>query len=197
MTVLLLAESGLFAEGVSCLLSQSSDWQVRMVSELEPALDMVDQSQVVVYGLALEHLSPVCQASRTPVLVVADDSDEHAVKVAFGVGASGFISKNVAKEQLLAAIEAVAAGGIYVGPKAAPSILAKLRRFEGASPVPVSPREQQLLDLLCGESLTNGQLAARLGLSTSTIKTQLKSLFNKYGVGDRTSLVLKATGRKG
>ncbi|MGE0487604.1 MAG: LuxR C-terminal-related transcriptional regulator [Vulcanimicrobiota bacterium] len=196
MTVLLLVERGLFAEGVGCLLSHGSDWQIQMVFELEPALDLLDHSQVVLYGLALEHLSSLCQASRTPVLVVADDPGEQAVKAAFGVGASGFISKNVAGEQLLAAIEAVAAGGIYVGPKAAPSILANLRRFEGASPVPVSPREQQLLDLLCGESLTNRQLAARLGLSASTIKTQLKSLFNKYGVGDRTSLVLKATGRK-
>jgi DNA-binding NarL/FixJ family response regulator len=107
------------------------------------------------------------------------------------LGLNGMVVKSVSAEELVSAIERVAAGEVVIseGPPTA-------RRSGGFDPPgPLSERETEVLVLLA-QGLTNRQIAEALFLSPETVKTYVSRLYAKLGVSNRASAVVWAMERE-
>jgi DNA-binding NarL/FixJ family response regulator len=96
------------------------------------------------------------------------------------LGAKGYLSKMATVDQILSAVESVAAGGTAFPPAARQAASDALR-------VP-TPRELEILDAVA-EGLSNAEIAERLSLRVKTVESQLRRLFDRYDVTSRTALV--------
>lgn len=115
-----------------------------------------------------------------PVVVIGPHS-RNGAHHALEAGAAGFVLERQLESALPAAIHAVRSG-LIVAP----------RKSGGpAVRVPLTHRERETLALLV-MGLTNRQIAARLFLAESTVKTHLTSIFGKLGVGSRSEAVARA-----
>ncbi|MBX3171549.1 MAG: response regulator transcription factor [Candidatus Eremiobacteraeota bacterium] len=136
-----------------------------------------------------------CRWPALPVLTLTVHEDKRMLLKAMEAGANGYIVKTASQEELLTAIQTVKDGSVYVYSKVAAGLLEQLRTVEPQAahdcPVLLSPREQEVLECLAG-GLGNPEIAERLHVSISTIKSQIRALFNKLGVNDRTNLLLEA-----
>jgi len=139
-------------------------------------------------------------STRVVVLTTFDDDDY--VYAALRAGASGFLVKDMALEDILAAIRVVAAGDALI----APSVTRRLiEQFARPAPAPAPPprparppglpgvtdREREVL-ILVGRGLSNGEIAGRLVISTATAKAHVARLLAKLGARDRVQLVILA-----
>lgn len=102
-------------------------------------------------------------------------------------GASGYLLKNVTKQELLKAIKIAASGKIYLCEEAAHSLAKK-----NSNEIPVlTTREKEVL-ILIAEGLTNGEIATQLFISITTVDTHRKNLLAKFGAKNVASMVKAA-----
>jgi DNA-binding NarL/FixJ family response regulator len=109
-----------------------------------------------------------------PIVVVAPGDDRSAVRKVLRAGGDGYVPEAAVEEVLPITVQAVLAGHLCV-PRSVRHPLA---------PASFSFREKQVLELVA-MGLTNSEIAARLHLSESTIKSHLSSSFRKLGVSSR------------
>jgi DNA-binding NarL/FixJ family response regulator len=132
---------------------------------------------------------------RPACLVLTTFDDPELLLEAARRGAQGFISKDVALEELLAAIRAVAAGANWFQPALTSSLRRAFdRRRNGAISrihVELTEREIEVLRLIAG-GMTNRSIAETLRTAEGTVKNQVSSILGKMGVSDRTIAVLTA-----
>jgi DNA-binding NarL/FixJ family response regulator len=105
------------------------------------------------------------------------------VRTAFECGAAGYLLKSAELDEIEQAIRIVAAGGT-VYPEAVARSLASAQR-------PPSGRERQVISLVADGS-SNDEIGRRLDLSTKTVESHLRRMFDRYGVLSRTELVVVA-----
>ena len=112
-------------------------------------------------------------------------------------GAKGYLLKDVSLEQLVGAIQAVAAGGSLVQPAVTQRLLTGLddklsNEFASLDrPDPLTERETSILRLMAG-GYSNREIAGSLSVAEGTVKNHVSNILSKLGVRDRTRAVLKA-----
>ncbi len=132
-----------------------------------------------------------------PVLVLTTFDDDDALYGALDAGAAGFVLKDAAAEDLIAAARAVAGGGAWLDPKVAPRVLDAFRsnvvpRQRAAQQVEqLTEREHDVLRLMA-RGATNAEIAERLFVSEATVKTHVGAIFTKLGVRDRAAAIVFA-----
>jgi DNA-binding NarL/FixJ family response regulator len=135
------------------------------------------------------------RAKRPSCLVLTTFDDPELLLEAARRGAAGFVSKDIALEELIAAIRAVAAGANWFQPAVTWGLRqALLRRRNGAlaqNCASLTEREIEVVRLMAG-GLTNRQIAQSLQTAEGTVKNQVSSILAKMAVGDRTLAVLTA-----
>lgn len=176
----------LVREGTAALIGRTHDMAVAGVaaslSELRPILDggAVD---VLLLDLRLGDESgfDLLRASPTPmpavVVVTSYDYPQYA-DAALRLGAAGFVVKTAPTAELLDAIRRAAGGGLAFG----------VRPGGG---VTLSAREREVLQLVV-DGASNDEIGARLGISSRTVESHLRRLFERVGVGSRTELAARA-----
>jgi two-component system response regulator DesR len=127
-------------------------------------------------------------APDVKVLVLTGFHSDDKLMLALDADADGFMYKESSKDELIQAVHDVARGDFYVSPEAA----RKLRDL--SMPSAGTPREAGVLIAL-RDGLTTEEIAGRLLLSTSTVKTHLSSVFRKLGVRNRVEAVREAIQR--
>jgi DNA-binding NarL/FixJ family response regulator len=142
----------------------------------------------------LEAARIVLSETATKVIMLTTfDLDEY-VHPALSAGASGFLLKNAAPEEVLQAVRTVHAGHAMLAPEITARLLEHFsppqRRHAFAGHV-LSERELQVIQLVA-RGLSNQQIAHELVLSTETVRTYLRRMFAKLGVSDRTHLAVLA-----
>jgi DNA-binding NarL/FixJ family response regulator len=129
------------------------------------------------------------------VVLTTFDDDEY-VYAALRAGASGFLVKDMALEEILAAIRAVAVGDALI----APAVTRRLIEEFARRPEPVTgrraidgitDREREVLTMV-GRGLSNPEIAADLTISIATVKTYVTRLLTKLDARDRVQLVIIA-----
>jgi len=136
----------------------------------------------------------------TGVIVLSMHSDESYVLRALRAGARGYVLKESAESELIAAIRSVAAGRSYFSPKVARLLqqehVRQIRR-SGASDTYdlLTERERQVLQLVV-EGNSNKEIAAELFLSVYTVETHRKNILQKLKLHGAADLILYAV-RKG
>jgi DNA-binding NarL/FixJ family response regulator len=148
-------------------------------------------------------------ATNPRVLVFTTYEDDDQILAAIEAGASGYLVKAAPAEELAAGIRAVAAGQMVLAPSVAAALAQAARggsqsakngaadgeagaSGSGAAPVPkLTPREREILALVA-QGLSNPEIASRLFIGESTVKTHLLHVFEKLEVSDRTRAVIRA-----
>jgi DNA-binding NarL/FixJ family response regulator len=131
------------------------------------------------------------------ILVLTMHSEEQYAVRALKAGASGYLTKDSAAEQLVAAIRKIAAGGAYFSPETAERLVldAAPPRTEAAPHTLLSDREFQVLRLIAGgESM--GEIARRLSLSVKTVSTHKTRMLQKMGLANQAELIRYALEHK-
>ena len=128
------------------------------------------------------------QGSSARVLVLTTYDTDSDVLPAIRAGATGYLLKDSAREDLYRAVRAAAQGQTALSPAVATRLMGQVR-----APVeePVSPRELEVLGLVAS-GCTNREAAARLFISEATVKTHLLHIYAKLEVKDRASAVATA-----
>jgi DNA-binding NarL/FixJ family response regulator len=125
------------------------------------------------------------------------DLDEY-VHAALRAGASGFLLKDAHPEELLAGIRAVAVGDAVIAPALTRRLLDEFAHHLGGGAPATDPRLGTLTDrereilIAIGRGWTNGEIAERLVLSESTVKTHVGRVLAKIGARDRIQAVILA-----
>ncbi|MFD5553608.1 response regulator [Streptomyces sp. NPDC127068] len=169
---------------------------VRLTGELAPDVVVMDIRMPGTDGIeATRQITTGTSGARVVVLTTFDDDDY--VYGALRAGASGFLVKDMALDDILAAVRVVAAGDALV----APSVTRRLIKEFAARPVTEPPprtelrritdREREVLTLV-GKGLSNTEIADRLSISVATAKTYLTRLLSKLDARDRVHLVILA-----
>jgi DNA-binding NarL/FixJ family response regulator len=145
-------------------------------------------------GLAI--VSALSGLAKTIVLAGTDD-DALAVK-ALKAGAAGFCARDTSTDLLRRAVQLVEAGEIWVGRRVMVRLIEELALRTAAMPAvtggeQLTPRERELVGFVAGGA-TNKDIARRLSISVSTVKTHLTSIFGKLGLSTRLELAV-AIGR--
>ncbi len=126
---------------------------------------------------------------ETKVLVLSMQDDPRYVREAFEAGASGYVLKEAADAELVAAIRDVAAGGQYVHPElGARLVAAETAERRRAEEDPLSDREREVLRLLA-LGHTNQEIAKELYISVRTAETHRAHIMQKLRLSSRAELV--------
>ena len=135
-------------------------------------------------------------AGRPPVVLLADLADPRAVVRAVRAGVRGVLPREAGADEIVAAVEAVAAGLLAVPADVADELLAGMAPepvgvVAPAPAVTLTPREREVLALLA-QGLANKAIAPRLRISEHTVKAHVASIFEKLGAGTRAEAVVTA-----
>ncbi|AZZ40130.1 DNA-binding response regulator [Acidipropionibacterium jensenii] len=171
---------------------------VAMATELEPDVVLMDIRMPRMDGLEATR-QIIAGSSEARVLVLTTfDLDEY-VHSALRAGASGFLLKDAGPAELLAGIRSVASGDAVVAPSATRRLLERFLPTDGGGPSPTDPdliealsdREREVLTCV-GAGLTNAEIAAKLFLAETTVKTHIGHILAKLGLRDRVQMVITA-----
>lgn len=195
--VLVVDDHPLFRDGLTSLLGTVEDIEVvgsvgdgqsavRRALELRPDVVMMDLNLPGVPGLEATR-QILAAMPDCGVLVLTMLADEASVVASLRVGARGYLLKEAAQHEVLAAIRTVAAGGAVYGPKVAARLLDSNR------PGDLTARESEVLALLV-DGLSNSEIARELGLSLKTVQNHVSHVLAKLQVRDRTQAALRMRG---
>jgi DNA-binding NarL/FixJ family response regulator len=176
-------EAGTGAEAVR--LARDAGPDVVVMDIRMPGMDGIEATQLITAGDA---------PARVLMLTTFDDDDY--VYGALRAGASGFLVKDMALDDILTAIRVVAAGDAMIAPGVTRRLIGQ---FAGQSRSPARPREltgvtgreREVLRLV-GRGMSNGEIAAALYITPGTAKTHVARLLAKLGARDRVQLVIIA-----
>jgi NarL family two-component system response regulator LiaR len=124
------------------------------------------------------------------VIALTSYKEGNLVKKALEAGAIGYLLKEVSAAELAEAIRAAHAGRVTLSPEAAQGLVETTNQSTAPRP-DLTKRELEVLALMV-EGLNNTQIASRLTVSGSTIKSHVSSILSKLGVASRTEAVTLA-----
>lgn len=203
--VLLADDQQLVRAGLRMLCEAATDIEVvaeagdgaeaeRLVHRHAPDVVLMDLSMPGTDGVtATGRIAAGAPASRVLVLTTFDDDDH--LYPALTAGAHGFLAKDAAPEDVLDGIRRTAEGD----PAFSPSVLRRLvlaatrtrQNAPAIDPDRLTPREREVFALV-GEGLGNAEIAARLHLGVTTVKTHVSNLITKTGATGRVRLAVLA-----
>ena len=194
--VLLADDHTIVAEGLQSLLKDHFDLVgtvadgrqlVDAARKLRPDVIVTDLSMPVLSGLeALRQLKTERFDGRIVFLTM--HADPRVAAEALRAGASGFLLKQSAGDELITAIEEVLQGRTYLTPLLTKDVLANLTTPPGSDEVALTPRQRDVLRLLA-DGKRMKEIAAVLGLSTRTVETHKYEMMQALGVGSTAELV--------
>lgn len=213
ISVLLVEDQCLVRSGLRALLDQEADIRVvgeaedgeqavKMATELQPDLVLMDIKLPKMDGI--EATRQIKEGNGdVEVLVLSAYEDDESVFQAIQAGASGYVLKDITPSNLVRAIRAVRAGMSTVHPGITRKLLERISlmsraRTPGAAPIHSDGLTAREVEILVGVSkgLSSRELAAKLFVSESTVKSHLRTIYRKIGVRDRSQAVAYAI-RKG
>ncbi|MER7948661.1 response regulator transcription factor [Streptomyces sp. NPDC096079] len=170
---------------------------VRLVEETEADVVVMDLRMPGTDGIEATRIITEGPTGARVVVLTTFDDDDH-VYAALHAGASGFLVKDMALDDILAAVRVVASGDALIAPSVTRRLIkeftdrprtapaAPRRRVEG-----ITVREREVLTLV-GRGLSNAEIAGELHISIATAKTYVTRLLSKLDARDRVQLVIIA-----
>jgi len=129
------------------------------------------------------------------ILILTTFAEEASVVDVLRAGARGFLTKDADRAEVAAAVRAVAQGHMTLGADVGAQLVAGRdrppRRARLADRYGLTPREDEVLALI-SEGLSNSEIAARLFVGVTTVKTHINAIFAKLGVRDRAQAIALA-----
>ena len=212
ITILLADDHTIVRQGLRALLEVETDFEI--VGEVSNGREAVELSatlhpQVVVMDIAMPELNGIeatrqitAQPNSPRVIILSMYADMEHVLHSLDAGASGYVRKQDADTELVAAVRNGSLENPFLSPSVNPDLLAEHRRRLEAQArrdqeeyEPLTPREREVLQLVA-EGRPNKQIAAVLGIAMRTVEAHRASIMRKLNLADQASLVRYAV-RKG
>jgi len=192
--LLIVDDHALFRQGLKSLLLLQPD--VEIVGEVEHAADLqnaLDRTNCDVLLLDLQMDRWMgndieALAARTKVVVLTASERIEDALAAMRKGARAIVQKRFAVETLMEAIRSAANGLVWMPPSLQTELASQLGN---ASEQRLTAREHEIARFVA-EGLRNAEIAQRLAISESTVKTHLNNIFQKLHLRDRVELALHA-----
>lgn len=213
LRVLLADDHAIVREGLKTLVNAQPDMEViaeaedgqsavRQVKELRPDVVVMDVSMPRLNGsAATQQIKQICPEVKVVALSMYEDRSY--LRQLLEAGASGYVLKRSAAEDLRRAIRTVASGGVYLDPSLAGKIVDSFIRQQGAGSSSaasssalrgqieggdLSEREEEVLRLIA-QGYSNKEIAAQLSLSVKTVETYKSRSLEKLGISSRTEII--------
>ncbi len=196
--ILIADDHPILREGICAIIALQTDMElvgeaangieaVSLYEELRPDVVLMDLRMPEMTGVeAIVKIRAAHPDAR--IIVLTTYSGDAKALEAMRAGAAGFLLKSSLRRELLNAIRVVHRGQRHLHPDVAQEIA--LHAIED----PLSPREVEILQMIAGGH-SNKQVAWRLGVADETVKSNIKSIFAKLHVSDRTHAVTTAAKR--
>ena len=200
--ILIADDHEVVRKGIAAQIAQCPGWEViaeatngrhavELAVNLKPDLIVLDFSMPELNGLAAaRRILAALPEARTLILTVHES--EQVVREVLAAGARGYVLKSDAGRTLIAALEALLAGGTFFTPKVGKMVLdGYLRNPAGGESAPawaLSGREREIVQLLA-EGKSNKEVASALGISVKTAETHRSNIMRKSGFGSLAELV--------
>jgi DNA-binding NarL/FixJ family response regulator len=196
--VLVVDDHALVRSGLGAVLAATDDCEVvgeaatgeegvALARELHPDVVVMDLSMPGAGGVA----ATATLRSAMPdvrVLVLTTFADDGRVRAALAAGATGYLLKDAAPDEVVRAVRAAARDETPIDPRVARALLPG-GTADTSTDVRLPPRERDVL-VRIARGLSNRQIATELGIAERTVKVHAGSLFRRIGVADRTSAAL-------
>jgi DNA-binding NarL/FixJ family response regulator len=198
--ILIVEDHQVVAEGLAALINDQKDMTVvgnvgsvaesiSAVSELKPDVVLMDFR--LSDGTGAEAGAGIRQVRPDTRLIFLTREDGDAARfAAIEAGASAFIHKSRAASEVVDAIRVVANGGSLFTPRVISSLLNKRRDIESQLER-LTAREKEVLRLMA-QGISSREIAAKLGISYTTVRTHIRSLGSKLGVHSKLEAIVKA-----
>lgn len=198
--MLIVEDHQVVAEGLTALINDQKDMtvvgsagsvaeSVARATELEPDIVLMDfrlnDGTGADASAGIRRVRP-----QTKIIFLTREDSDVARFAALEAGASAFIHKSRAAQELVDAIRTVAAGGTLFTPRSIASLLSKRREVE-AQIDRLTTREKEVLRLMA-EGTSSREIASKLGISYTTVRTHIRSLGSKLGVHSKLEAIVKA-----
>ncbi|MGD9076362.1 MAG: response regulator transcription factor [Desulfobacteraceae bacterium] len=193
--IILAEDHRITREGLVNLLQERSDMEVvgeaengrdavKLASELSPDLVIMDVTMPDLNGIDATRII-TSGSNNTKVIALSMYSDKQFVQGMIQAGASGYLLKDCAFEELVAAIQAVMQGDTYLSPGIAGIVvqdyLTKLTTDRSSADTVLTAREREVLQLIA-EGNSTKEIAARLSVSVKTVETHRRQIMEKLGI---------------
>jgi len=205
MRILIADDHGIVRSGLRLLLERQSDIQViaeagdgiearDLALEHRPDLAILDVGMPRMTGLqATREIK--AYASDVSVVMLSMHADERYLFEALQAGASGYVLKAEADQDLVAAVRAVQRGEPFLTNAAERSLVREWMADDSTGPrEPLTPREREVVKLIA-EAHTNREIAETLHLAEKTVESHRANVLRKLGMRDRVELVRYAIRR--
>lgn len=202
--VLICDDQTVVRDGLAAILSTDDEIEVIGVARHgQEAIDLAAERQpdVVLMDLKMPVLNGVQATERLRkrwpgirVLVLTTYADDAWVLDAVRAGASGYLLKDIRRDDLLIAIKGTAAGKAFLDPSVAGKVMRQIMTpSEPPTPLaePLTERELSVLELIC-RGYSNPEIAQRLHLAAGTVRNYVSSILQKLGAEDRTQAAVMA-----
>lgn len=199
INVVLVDDHAVVRAGLRLLLDRQDD--IEVVGEAGNAKDAIFRARALKpHVILLDVVMPgesgidvlpklLKESPDTKVLVLSMQDDPSYVREAFAAGASGYVLKEAADEEVVSAVRDIAAGGSYVHPTlGARMVAAEAQERAAAEADPLSEREREVLRLLA-LGHTNQEIAEQLFISVRTAESHRAHIMQKLRLATRAELV--------
>jgi DNA-binding NarL/FixJ family response regulator len=198
--VLVVEDHQVVAEGLAALINDQKDMTVvgkagsvaesiQRASELQPDVVLMDFR--LTDGTGADAGAGIRRARPDTKLIFLTREDTDVARfAALEAGASAFIHKSRAAQEVVDAIRTVSQGGTLFTPRSIASLLNKRREIESQLER-LTGREKEVLRLMA-EGTSSRDIASRLGISYTTVRTHIRSLGSKLGVHSKLEAIVKA-----
>jgi DNA-binding NarL/FixJ family response regulator len=198
--VLIVEDHRVVAEGLAALINDQDDMtvvgNVGTVAEVFPAAEKLNPEVVLLDFRLPDGTGPDAAAAvrsirpaAKMIFLTREDTDA-ARFAAVQSGASAFLHKSRAAADVVAAIREVARGKMLITPRTIATLIHKRRSIE-AQLDRLTPREKEVLRLMA-DGFPSRAIAARMGISYTTVRTHIRSLGSKLAVHSKLEAIVKA-----
>jgi DNA-binding NarL/FixJ family response regulator len=203
--ILVADDHGIVRTGIKLLLENQADLDV--VAEAADGIEAIEQAlathpDLCILDVGMPRMTGL-QAARgirahlpdVRVLMLSMHDDERYLFEALKAGASGYVLKREADQDLVGAVRAVGRGEAFLTNAAERSLIREWMADDTTGPaIPLTPREEEVVKLIA-EAHTNAQIAEMLHLSAKTVESHRANVLRKLGMRDRVELVRYAIRR--
>lgn len=197
ITILIADDHALVREGMRMLLGREQDFELvgeacdggealRMAYLLKPRVAVLDLGLPVMDGVEVARCLRQ-ESTETRLLALTARTDPASVRTALAMGMDGYVPKSEDSRELIDAIRALALGRRYLSP----AIAHLLEPDAGHPPIPVTPREREIL-ICVAEGLSSKEIATRLGISALTVQKHRENLGRKLGTRNAAEMAAYA-----